>query len=208
MLIVVFGVDGSGKSSYIDFLETHFKKLKKSTKRIDPMQNGLLVSKLKYYALEHNINDISKFYPPSVVSECYALDMLLNINLNNRTKNEIIISHRYDICCKVYGNISGANVGILDKLCSTLPKPDLWIYIDIEPKIAMNRILENRNVLSWKENVQMIEKAKKIYSYYLQLIPKEKLIILNNNVASNQMDDNYNYLACKIGELLHIDDKL
>lgn len=172
MLIAFSGIDGSGKSTTIFLLKTYYEKKGKNVEIIDPMKGGLMNSLLK---------NLTGDIDPTLFSATYASDMIAFMsNLNLNEPNTLYLSHRYDLCCKVYAELGGANLKYLSALLSALPQPDLYIHMIISPNVASNRLIEREN-LTHKESLSNLCKATDIYNKNLSSINKEKIIYIDNN---------------------------
>ena len=112
--------------------------------------------------------------------------MLFHMNNYLSEKSEtIIISHRYDICCKVYSIINEIDITAINNICKYLPSPDLIIFLDVTPETALQRII-GREKKSWKENKRIIEKAYYIYKELIKDIPENQILILDNNTPQKK----------------------
>ena len=186
MLLVFCGIDGSGKTEYQNILKNSLIGKGMNTICIDPMQNGNMINNLKKFVEKNNISSIYEYFPKSAISICYALDMLFHMNNYLSEKSEtIIISHRYDICCKVYSIINEIDITAINNICKYLPSPDLIIFLDVTPETALQRII-GREKKSWKENKRIIEKAYYIYKELIKDIPENQILILDNNTPQKK----------------------
>lgn len=176
MLICICGIDGSGKSRVIEYLANEFSQINVPIKCIDPMKNGLLVR-----ALRQLNSSFRETIDPTLLSSCYANDMLHCIEHLPQKKDQIILTHRYDICCRLYAELSGADVSYITTICSKLPKPSLYIYMDVYPEIAVMRIKKRSgDKVTPKESLQNLYLARE---KYLELISQntQNIIKIENN---------------------------
>lgn len=153
---------------------------------INPMKKG----KVSNYLTEISKNNI---IPPTLRSAVYAIDLLYGINTIKG--HNIVISHRYDICCKVYSQLAGANMSYINTICEVLPEPDLYIHIKVPPKIAEERINFRQTIKSRKENIELLEKADLLYNAYISKINEEKVRVIDNTskIDGNIHDNNTFY---------------
>ncbi|MCL2610616.1 MAG: hypothetical protein FWE02_02950 [Defluviitaleaceae bacterium] len=101
MLIAVCGIDGSGKSSCIEYAKSYFEATKKEVVQIDPMKNGSIMPQLKNFTKMKGEEWYNHSFDKTVTNVCYALDALFFLSeLKVSSHDKIILSHRYDICCK------------------------------------------------------------------------------------------------------------
>lgn len=176
MLICICGIDGSGKSSAINWLEQYISQFNIPIVCIDPMKNGLLVRAL------NEMNNLSlEGIDPTLLSVCYAVDMLYCMENLKKEENQIVLMHRYDICCKLYAELSGADMDYVNAVCSKLPKASLYIYMDVQPEIASFRIKKRSGERRTpKESLHNLHLAR---NKYLEMISanSENLIRIENN---------------------------
>ena len=91
MLIVFCGIDGCGKSTYIDCLKKHMESNGTLCQIIDPMKKGVLSQALKKIPIASEIN-VNHLFDPTLISSAYALDMLYSMSKNE--KNIFYLSHK------------------------------------------------------------------------------------------------------------------
>jgi thymidylate kinase len=198
MLIAVCGVDGSGKNTYIERIAKIF--LHKNVKCIDPMQCGEAVNLLKSMAKQQG-KSIREMYTSTMISNCFALDLLKGINdCYNHCKDQIIISHRYTLCSKVYSKINGSDMQEMQAICDLLPVPDLLIYLSVSVETAQLRIEHRNKQATGKENRETIEKALTLYDLYIKTEPAKKILRLNNNIPIDRIDENIKLIQQNINK--------
>ncbi|GHU71758.1 thymidylate kinase [Bacteroidia bacterium] len=168
-LIVVFGIDGSGKTTLMSKLKEYYPdngtivfypciKKAKFVKEIRDAKNSMHYLKdsfSKAFSGIAHINDI-------VYNVLNFIEPLLNSNVN-------VVLDRYSICSRVFLE-SGApeDYFVMSKMMSCLPVPDLGIYLDITVEEAMSRIVKraesNGKPISRHDNIDALINLKKLYS--------------------------------------------
>lgn len=196
MLIAFCGTDGCGKSTYIDYFKRYFEEKGVSYKTIDPMKKGEFANALKKIPYESNKN-INEYLDPTLISAAYALDMLYFMSSQNN--NNILLSHRYDLCCRTYAMLNRANMDYVELILSYLPVPDLTVYIKISPEVAYQRLLHRDQKLSWKENLDIITSASLCYDTNFHNICGNKIMV--DNTESNNFEENINVIKKAMCEL-------
>lgn len=197
MLIVFCGIDGCGKSTYIDCLKKHMESNGTLCQIIDPMKKGVLSQALKKIPIASEIN-VNHLFDPTLISSAYALDMLYSMSKNE--KNIFYLSHRYDLCCRSYAMVQSANINYIDMILSCLPIPNLTVYIKISPVIAYERLIQRNKKLSWKENIDVLTNASLYYDINFNRLRRNKIMI--DNSEAEDFEGNMDAIKNKINELL------
>src|SRR3989344_4178021 len=185
MFIVFEGIDGCGKGSQMQKLANYF-----STKN---KYNHLLVTREPYKIRE--IREILKLdEPPEAKAE-----QLTNLFVQDRKehiqdlikpaleKNVIVISDRYKYSTIAYQAAQGQDIKKLVEMHKGMPVPDFIFIVDTSVEEAFRRMNKDK-----KENIRKSEQKfersrefqEKVRQNYLkmpELLPDEKIIILDGN---------------------------
>ena len=197
ILICFTGIDGSGKSTFIEYT---YEWLKRNTERNITLCEG---TKPSLFNRQLKINDIGinrdviDTYEPEIVALSHAADLLNNLDktiIPAMNKGDIVLTHRYDICSIAYSQAIGCTNNVIKKILSLCPEPDILFYLDINPEVAVNRI-KNRSILTGeeikrKESIEILSLARK---YYVEAVrsSQRKIYFLNAekdmNVTENSI---------------------
>ena len=188
IFIALEGIDGSGKST----------------------QSKLLAQKLKtlghdvYQTFEPTDQPIGKMIrdifagrtegDQKVIAALFAADRLNHIlhseygMLSLRQKDKSIISDRYYLSSFAY---HGAHVDMdwvmdLNAQAVMLLKPDLHIYIDIDPTISMERIKAGRETT---EMYETLENLQNVYDKYEEAMSKVRKTENIKRIDGNRLQD-------------------
>ncbi|MBC1324144.1 hypothetical protein HB853_14565 [Listeria welshimeri] len=182
MIVSFCGIDGSGKSTVLTIVKGILEKKGYDVSIIDFMKNGNLTEEFNYLLQEKtNFKKIQEV--ATLKSAAHALDLYLGINklkTENNYHTKIYLSHRMDMCFRVYANLCGANIKYLSSIVKKMPTADLYVYINIEPEIAVERIGGRSEPLSWKETEIHLKTASVLYEQFLESV-EGKLVVINNN---------------------------
>lgn len=177
--IVFEGIDGSGKTTQskmlVDYLNNNGEK-SIWTKE----QTGGLVGRL--------IEDVltkKEVLDSMALQVCFVADRVDHLNSfvkPETEKGKIVISDRYYWSTAAYGYLSGSEkmellLEINQKLC---PEPDLFVLVDIEPKIAIERMNLGRGSLSIFEKQEKLEKIREAYLSLAERF-KDKTVVIDGN---------------------------
>lgn len=175
-LIVIDGIDGSGKTTQIELLASQGRTLQIiSFPRYEDNIYGRLIKRY----LEGEFGDTSEVNP-YLMALAFAGDRVLAKPLIDGwlSEGKIVIANRYVSANKAH---MGANlpeskreefISWLDELeykTNGMPKEDLTILLKVDPKIGQKNVLGKHTDIH-EENLHHLEQANKIY---LSLANKE-----------------------------------
>lgn len=153
-LIVIDGIDGSGKATQVKLLEKRFKKEGKKVKTIDfPRYQGNFFGSLIGEFLTGKYGDFVKMNSRAV-SVLYAADRFESSSEIRRWLEEgsTVIADRYATANQIHqgGKISNLKdrkefLKWLDKMeyfVFKIPRPDLVIYLDVPFEVSKKRLQE------------------------------------------------------------------
>ena len=162
MRVAIIGLDGSGKTTLINNLLSFLE------------QNNICSRSTKVdfeckSVLKKTMSEEDKDYP-LFVRLGMAFDFL-NHYLDLNDDNEIVFCDRYDICYKVLNRVDILNKRIISKIDSIydlIPRADLYLYLEIDSKIAFDR-LNHRGNRAKNESLSILRKIKKEYNKMTKL---------------------------------------
>jgi dTMP kinase len=190
--ISVIGLDGSGKSTCIEVIESYLKK-EKSINLItcDAMKPGRFTPQLANVSKQLS-TELFDVYTPEFIGASYAMDLIANLEdivLPALHKGMTVISHRSDVCCLAYSRAMGGQSKVIDRIIGQCPKPDLYIFLDIDEQTAINRVIERSvktgNEIKFKEKVEIFQKARS--NYYEILKNRDNVIIIDGRQDVTQV---------------------
>lgn len=192
MIIVLEGFDQAGKKTQTHLLANALKARKLKYKIFSfPAYSTHIGKQIKYY-----LGGKRKF-PPQVIHSLLATNRWEKLNEieDALSKNYIVLMNRYYQSNLVYGQANGLDLKWLQSLDKGLPKADLVIVLDVNPKDSFTRkkigrdkfekdkefaykIIRNYKILAkkyrWKiinaaENKEQVHKSiMKVVSKYLR----------------------------------------
>lgn len=187
-LIILFGIDGSGKSTILNMLEN--SRLNNTvctsclTNAVFEEELYIAEKKLEFSRKDYFSHEFKHvLHIGSVIYRMF--DMVLPIL--NSGKN--VILDRYTICIKLFGNLFlDPSYHCLSKALECLPTPDLGIYFDVNVDTATQRIQERSRrteiVPHYSESKESLIMKKEGYE---NMISSEKYPIVR--VDANQSID-------------------
>jgi len=183
-LIMLSGIDGSGKSSLALTLQ---KMLHDSCGQhsviVDAMKSGHYAEQLK--KMVNSGAELRRSFSPELLNLTWTADLLYNFRSTIQPfleNGHWVITHRSDLCCRVYSKMFAAHDEISQHLLDSLDLPSHWnFFLEIAPESAFSRIcLRNRDkVLETKEQLAYLNRADEIYRQFLQTNRYSGAIVLN-----------------------------
>lgn len=189
--IVFEGIDGSGKSTQVKLLS---KKLQQEGYKVystfEPTDNkiGKLIREIFTGQIEADHRTIAALFAAD------RLDHLLNKQngiLKKLEEGYTVICDRYYFSSYAY---HGTHMDIdwvikSNELSAQLLKADLTIFINIEPEISMQRVLQNREQI---ELYETLENLSKVRDKYFEAFEKLKSV---EEIFITEGDKNADFIA-------------
>lgn len=182
--IVFEGIDGCGKSTQVEKLNNFFKK--KGIKSVKTREHqrkgvGLFIEDVlnKKKTIDHLALEIC-----FVADRC---DHTANFIKPELKKDKIVICDRYYWSTVAYSS-NNCREWMLTLNKKIGIKPDLVIFIDTSPKIAIERIGKGRNSKTIFEKQKSLERIRK---NYLWLVKNDKIksIVIDGNLKVEEIHE-------------------
>lgn len=188
--IYIFGIDGSGKTSLVYSLQEYLN-------RVTP---GVCVAAVNHKPFTKELEKVAvsvhknrrECFSPLLRGSVWGLDLInkaIDMIAPSINVGKTVIVDRYDICNKVYTYMNTHDIQIIDRIHVSLPKPDLYIYLDVDWKLAYERIISRGEPMSPKESLPRLQEALKLYEYFIK---REQIDIvrLNANLSQEEVFNN------------------
>lgn len=162
VFICIEGLDGSGKSTQAKLLA---KKLSKAG------YNAI-------YTAEPSQGKIGKFIrkrlfeqarmPITAEALLFAADRIEHVQNQVApalAEGKIVVSDRYVYSSLAYQGSAGLSLDWIEAVNANALKPDLCVFIDVEPSVVLERLKRKKSVM---ENLETQQKVRDIYLKYVQ----------------------------------------
>jgi len=119
-----------------------------------------------------------KRLPSAVEALLFAADRMEHVAteiLPAVEQGRLVISDRYLYSSIAYQGATGLSIEWIETINEYALKPDLAVFIDVDPKTAMKRLKPNKSVM---ENLETQQKVREIY---LKFVEKGSLVRINGN---------------------------
>ena len=188
MFISFEGIEGSGKSTQIELLESSLKNLGHDVKKLREPGTTLLGERVREIFLEDNDETVD---PITEAFLLYASRKHLDQNIlrKNLDKGFIVIADRYadaTLAYQCYGK--GLSTDFIDLIHkeSKLLTPDLTFYLDISAKKSKERISSRKMDRMESESVEFFEKVRHGYLEIAKNNPS-RIVCLDANKSIEEL---------------------
>jgi dTMP kinase len=177
--IAIEGIDGSGKTTIANLLYNELsKKYNKIILMKEPYDKDLS-KKIKEIILKEHEKNLDYGY---LLALLFTADRSIkNIDLKKYlNEGYIIISDR-----SIYSSFSyqilyeGIDIEWLKCISKYIIKPDITFVLDVDPKIAMERINSRGKSLTSYENIEFLRKVRENFLKLKEIFPEDKIIYIN-----------------------------
>lgn len=203
IFIVIEGVDGSGKSTQANLLANHLRSLgRKVHHTMEPTESGLGGMVRDGLGGEH----------PRTSEELAAMFLADRVAHNANPKSGIkqflengtdVVCDRYYYSSLAYQGVDGPFDWVVDMNLNSpaIEKPDLCIFIDLDPEKCSERIHSGRSHFEiFEENGAMIAETRRRYGKVFEFLKdKENIVIID---GARTVDEVFDDIKKAVGKLL------
>jgi dTMP kinase len=195
------GIEGSGKSTQIDLLESHLKELGYKVAKLREPGGTLMGEKIRDIFLQDTSEKVD---PITEAFLLYASRKHLDQNFLREKINQgyVVIADRYSDATVAYQCFGkGLEKDFIDLIhnSSNLLTPDLTFYMDISAEMSRERISDREMDRMESESVEFFDRVRQGYLQIASENP-ERVISLDANKSINELKDE---IATKTTEKLN-----
>jgi dTMP kinase len=189
--ICIEGLDGCGKTTQAKLLAKKLGKSRNTLYTAEPSRGkiGTYIRNRCLYG-EKRLSTV-------VEALLFAADRIEHVEnevLPALREGRLVISDRYIYSSLAYQGAAGLSLEWIEKVNKHALKPDLAVFIDVDPKTVMRRLKSKRSVM---ENM---ETQQRVRAVYLKFVAKGELFRLDGNRAKNEVAVNLLALVLKFLE--------
>ncbi|MEM0099547.1 MAG: dTMP kinase [Desulfurococcaceae archaeon] len=180
LFIVLEGIDGSGKTTMAKKLIENLSAMGyRASYTYEPTDSDIVtVVKTRYKA----------YRDPYIDALTFALDRLIHVKSKIKPlldNGYVVISDRYFYSSVAYQTACGAPMEWVIEVNKWALRPDLAIYLDIDPDLALKRKGTSSSRFPEFENIELMRRVRTIY---LELVKRGLLVMID---ASRSIDAVY-----------------
>jgi dTMP kinase len=178
LFIAFEGIDGSGKSTQVKLLEQRLTAVgHKVYTTFEPTDSaiGSIIRKILKHQAEADERTIAALFAAD------RLDHLLNKEngiLKKLEEGYTVITDRYYFSSYAYHSVHVPMDWVIatNSISAGLRRPDINIFIDVEPETSMQRLKNNRGSIELYETLDNLKKVKANYEKAFSIMAGQELI--------------------------------
>ena len=176
--ICIEGLDGCGKTTQAKLLAKKLRKSHSAVYTAEPSRGkiGTYIRKSYLYG-EKRLSSVLE-------ALLFAADRIEHVEtevIPALKEGKLVISDRYVYSSLAYQGAAGLSLEWIEKVNEHALKPDLAVFIDVNPKIVMSRLKPKKSVM---ENLETQQKVREIY---LKFVEKGSLTRINGEKSKNEV---------------------
>jgi dTMP kinase len=178
IFICVEGLDGCGKTTQAKLLVRRLKRDYDAVYTAEPT-NGKVGRIIRKQYLH-----VDKRGPAVVEALLFAADRVEHLKtevLPALDEGKLVVSDRYAYSSLAYQGAAGLDLEWIEKINEHAIRPDLALFIDVEPETVIQRIKRKRSVM---ENLETQLKVREIY---LRFVGKGGLVRVDGNKSKTEV---------------------
>ena len=189
--ICIEGLDGCGKTTQAKLLTSKLMKSHNTIYTAEPSR-GKIGSYIRECCLygEKRLSTV-------VEALLFAADRVEHVENEVRpalNEGHLVISDRYVYSSLAYQGAAGLSLEWIEQVNAHALKPDLAIFIDVDPQTVMLRLKPQRSVM------EDLETQKKVRDIYLKFVERGDLVRLDGNRAMDEVAEELSALVLKFLE--------
>lgn len=173
LLICIEGIDGCGKTTHARLLVENLQKHGYDVLYTTEPTSGKIGSFIRRYLLECQERSSSV-----IEALLFAADRVEHAESTIRPaikQGKIVVSDRYVYSSMAYQGAAGLDLNWIRMLNRWIVKPDLALFIDVPPEIALKRIRREKSVMETLDNQRKVRKV------YLKFVEEGSLVRVDGN---------------------------
>ncbi len=181
VFICVEGLDGCGKTTQTKLLVERLKKKGYDAIYTAEPSRGKIGSFIKKYCL-HGETRVSSI----VEALLFAADRFEHVEkevISALNEGKLVVSDRYVYSSLAYQGAAGLDLEWIEKINEHAIRPDLAIFIDVEPETVIQRLKPRKSVM---ENLGTQWKVREVY---MKFVEKGELAKIDGNKSKQEVAD-------------------
>jgi hypothetical protein len=195
--------DGGAK----ELCEIFPKKIGESYSNIEELIEKIVMIRKNYYEYKMNVIEYSNYFSINKQISKYS-DIFLNNLLPNKFKiGEILVKNSYSIILKISSTVNSIYIYLQNKFINIIPgniynincileKQDIYLYSDLNKKIAFNVDIYNCELFSNSNKIKLNNNKLNILhssdkSYFTPMFASLHSVIKNSNQNLNELHFNF-----------------
>lgn len=176
--ICIEGLDGCGKTTQAKLLVRKLRRSCDAFYTAEP-SNGRIGEFIKEHYL--NCNKRGSGIVEALLFAADRFEHVENVVLPALKKGRIVVSDRYIYSSFAYQGATGLDLGWIEKVNEHAIRPDLAIFIDVEPETVVQRLKPKRSVM------EKLETQRKVREAYVKFVERGELVRVDGNKSKREV---------------------
>lgn len=181
LFICVDGLDGCGKTTQTKLLVRKLRKIGWDAVYTAEPSRGKIGQFIKKYCLHGEKRTF-----PIVEALLFAADRFEHVEkevIPALNEGKIVVSDRYVYSSLAYQGATGLDLKWIEMINEHAIRPDLAIFVDVEPEAVIKRLKPKKSVM---EN---LETQRKVREVYVKFVEKGELVRIDGNKSTKEVAD-------------------
>ena len=181
LFICVEGLDGCGKTTQTKLLVRKLRKIGWDAVYTAEPSRGKIGKFIQKYCLHGEKRTF-----PIVEALLFAADRFEHVErevIPALNEGKIVVSDRYVYSSLAYQGATGLDLKWIETINEHAIRPDLAIFVDVEPEAAIRRLKPKKSVM---ENLETLRKVREVY---VKFVEKGKLVRIDGNKSKKEVAD-------------------
>ena len=179
--ICVEGLDGCGKTTQTKLLVRKLRKIGWDAVYTAEPSRGKIGKFIQKYCLHGEKRTF-----PIVEALLFAADRFEHVErevIPALNEGKIVVSDRYVYSSLAYQGATGLDLKWIEMINEHAIRPDLAIFVDVEPEAVIKRLKPKKSVM---EN---LETQRKVREVYVKFVEKGELVRIDGNKSTEEVAD-------------------
>jgi len=179
--ICVEGLDGCGKTTQTKLLVRKLRKMGWDAVYTAEPSRGKIGQFIKKYCLHGEKRTF-----PIVEALLFAADRFEHVErevIPALNEGKVVVSDRYVYSSLAYQGATGLDLKWIEMINEHAIRPDLAIFVDVEPEAVIKRLKPKKSVM---EN---LETQRKVREVYVKFVEKGELVRIDGNKYTKEVAD-------------------
>jgi len=179
--ICVEGLDGCGKTTQTKLLVRKLRKMGWDAVYTAEPSRGKIGQFIKKYCLHGEKRTF-----PIVEALLFAADRFEHVErevIPALNEGKVVVSDRYVYSSLAYQGATGLDLKWIEMINEHAIRPDLAIFVDVEPEAVIKRLKPKKSVM---EN---LETQRKVREVYVKFVEKGELVRIDGNKSTKEVAD-------------------
>jgi len=179
VFICIEGLDASGKTTHAHQIVRNLRTKGFNAVYTTEPSRGEIGKFIRSYVLQRK-----KRVPSVVEALLFAVDRVDHVEKEIKPalkRGKIVVSDRYVYSSLAYQGAAGLDIKWVEEINRLALSPDLAIYIDVPPEVAVKRIKRKKSVM------ERLETQRRVREVYMKYVENGQLVPVDGNRRKDEV---------------------